>query len=37
MVAGTKFVVDTHYTPLKQVGTGAYGVVWYGFVNYICG
>ncbi len=30
LVSGTKFIVDTHYTPIKQVGSGAYGVVWYG-------
>ena len=29
LVSGTKFVVDSFYTPIKQVGTGAYGVVWY--------
>ena len=27
LVSGTKFIIDTFYTPLKQVGTGAYGVV----------
>ena len=29
LVSGTKFIVDTFYTPIKQVGSGAYGVVWY--------
>lgn len=29
LVSGTKFVCDTFYAPIKQVGTGAYGVVWY--------
>jgi hypothetical protein len=29
LVSGTKFVCDTFYQPIKQVGTGAYGVVWY--------
>lgn len=28
LVSGTKFVCDTFYQPIKQVGTGAYGVVW---------
>jgi serine/threonine protein kinase len=27
LVAGTQFVVDKHYKPLKPVGSGAYGVV----------
>jgi hypothetical protein len=28
LVSGTKFVCDSFYAPIKQVGTGAYGVVW---------
>jgi hypothetical protein len=27
-VSGTKFIVDRKYSPIKPVGTGAYGVVW---------
>eukprot|EP00455_Lapot_gusevi_P054509 TRINITY_DN874_c0_g1_i1.p1 TRINITY_DN874_c0_g1~~TRINITY_DN874_c0_g1_i1.p1 ORF type:complete len:400 (-),score=106.06 TRINITY_DN874_c0_g1_i1:395-1594(-) len=27
LVSGTKFDVDVHYSPIKPVGTGAYGVV----------
>jgi hypothetical protein len=26
-VSGTKFLVDRRYTPIKPVGTGAYGIV----------
>ena len=29
IVSGTNFVLDTFYLPIKQVGSGAYGVVWY--------
>ena len=29
MVTGTQFQTDVKYAPIKQVGSGAYGVVWY--------
>jgi hypothetical protein len=28
LVNASKFVVDSNFSPLKQLGRGAYGVVW---------
>ncbi len=34
-VSRTEFIIDTHYKPIKQMGSGAFGVAWYahGFVS----
>ncbi len=32
-VSGTEFIIDTHYKPIKQMDSGAYGVVWYARVT----